>query len=79
LKGKPVLVVTSSPGMSGGSRAQGQLRQTFAGTLSRLVTVPEVLVPQVHTKIQDGRLTEPTSLKFVVDAVDALLAETRKR
>lgn len=79
LKGKPVLVITSSPGTSGGSRAQGQLRQTFAGTLSRLIAVPEVLVPQVHTKIQDGRLAEPTSLKFVVDAVDALLAETARR
>jgi chromate reductase len=78
LKGKPVLVVTSSPGASGGSRAQGQLRQTFAGTLSRLVPVPEVLVPQVQTKIQDGRLTEATALKFVVDSFDALLAEIRK-
>ena len=78
LKGKPVLVVTSSPGMSGGSRAQGQLRQTFAGTLSRIVAVPEVLVPQVHTKIQDGRLTEVTALKFVVDAFDALLAQIRR-
>jgi len=78
LKGKPVLVITSSPGTSGGSRAQAQLRQTFAGTLSRMVAVPEVLVPLVQTKIQDGRLSEPGSLKFVVDAVDALLAETRK-
>jgi chromate reductase len=76
LKGKPVLVITSSPGMSGGARAQSQLRQTFAGTLSRIVAVPEVLVPQVQMKIQDGRLTDAASLKFIVDAFDALLAET---
>jgi chromate reductase len=79
LKGKPVLVVTSSPGMSGGARAQGQLRQTFAGTLSRIVAVPEVLVPQVHTKVQEGRFTDAASLKIVVDAFDALLAEVRKQ
>jgi chromate reductase, NAD(P)H dehydrogenase (quinone) len=78
LKGKPVLVITSSPGTSGGARAQGQLRQTFGGTLSRIVAVPEVLVPLVHTKIQEGRLTEPASLKFVIDAFDALLAEIRR-
>lgn len=78
LKGKPVLVITSSPGTSGGSRAQGQLRQTLAGTLSRLVPVPEVLVAMVHTKVQEGRLTDAASLKFITDAFDALLAEARR-
>jgi hypothetical protein len=33
----------------------------------------------VQTKIQDGRLTDPTSLKFVLEAFDALLAEIRRR
>jgi chromate reductase len=79
LKDKPVLIIASSPGMIGGARAYAQLRQTLAGTLSRVVAVPEVLVSQVHTKIQDGRLTDPTSLKFMLDALDALVAEIRGR
>ena len=78
LKGKPVLVVTSSPGLTGGARAQAQLRQTLAATLSRVIAVPEVLIPQVQAKIQDGRLADASTLKFVVQAFDALLEEIKK-
>jgi chromate reductase len=75
LKDKPVLVISTSPGLLGGVRAQAQLRQTLCGTLSRLVVVPEVAIAQVAGKIQDGRLVEPATLQFVKDGVDALLAE----
>jgi chromate reductase, NAD(P)H dehydrogenase (quinone) len=78
LKGKPVLIMTSSPGLVGGARAQAQLRQTLAGTLSRVVVAPEVTIGQVHTKIHEGRLTDASSLKFMLEAFDALLAEIRK-
>jgi chromate reductase len=77
LKDKPVLIMTSSPGMTGGVRAQGQLRQTLAATLSRVIAVPEVLISQVQTKIQDGRFIDATSLKFMLEAFDVLLAEIR--
>ncbi len=79
LKDKPVLIMTSSPGMLGGARAQAQLRQTLAATLSRVVAVPEVVIAQVQAKVQDGRLTDATSLKFMLDAFDTLLAEVRER
>jgi chromate reductase len=75
LKGKPVLTMTTSPGIGGGVRAQAQLRQTLAGTLSRLVATPEVLVAAVHTKVDGHRLTDATSLKFMTEAFDVLLAE----
>lgn len=77
LKGKPVLIVTSSPGVLGGVRAQAQLRQTLVATLSRIVVVPEVVIPSVAAKVHDGRLTDEASLKFLMDAFDALLAEAR--
>lgn len=79
LKGKPVLVLTSSPGMAGGARAHAQLRQTLGATLSHIIAVPEVLIAQVQAKIQDGRLADPISLRFVLEAFDALLAEIRRR
>jgi chromate reductase len=63
--------------MTGGVRAQGQLRQTLAATLSRVIAVPEVLISQVQTKIQDGRFIDVTSLKFMLEAFDVLLAEIR--
>jgi chromate reductase len=75
LKGKPVLTMTTSPGIGGGVRAHAQLRQTLAGTLSRLVATPEVLIAAVHTKVDGDRLTDATSLKFMVEAFDLLLAE----
>jgi chromate reductase, NAD(P)H dehydrogenase (quinone) len=78
LKGKPVLILTSSPGILGGVRAQAQLRQTLAATLSRVIAAPEVVIAQVQSKIQDGRLTDATSLKFMLEAFDALLAEIRR-
>jgi chromate reductase, NAD(P)H dehydrogenase (quinone) len=73
LKDKPVLIVTSSPGLVGGVRAQGQLRQTLAATLSRVITVPEVVISQVNKKVQEGRLVDPASLKFMLEAFDVLL------
>jgi len=79
LKDKPVLIITNSPGLLGGVRAQAQLRQTLVATLSRVIAVPEVVIAQVQTKIQDGRLSDPTSLKFMLEGLDALLAEIRRR
>lgn len=78
LKDKPVLIITNSPGLLGGVRAQAQLRQTLAATLSRVVAAPEVVVAQVGTKIKDGRLTDATALKFMLDGLDGLLAEIRR-
>jgi chromate reductase, NAD(P)H dehydrogenase (quinone) len=77
LKGKPVLAMTTSPGIGGGVRAHTQIRQTLAGTLSRLVAAPEVLVAAVNTKVDGHRLTDATSLKFMTEAFDLLLAEIR--
>jgi chromate reductase, NAD(P)H dehydrogenase (quinone) len=77
LKDKPVLIMTSSPGMVGGARAYAQLRQTLCGTLSRVIAVPEVLISHVQSKIHGGRLTDEASLKFMADAFDALLAQIR--
>jgi chromate reductase len=75
LRGKPVLIITSSPGMLGGVRAQIQLRETFSGTLARVVAAPEVVITQVATKIQDGRLTHASTLLVMKDAFELLLAE----
>jgi chromate reductase len=67
--------MTTSPGIGGGVRAQAQIRQTLAGTLSRVVAAPEVLVAAVHTKVDVDRLIDATSLKFMTEAFDLLLAE----
>jgi len=78
LRGKPVLIVTSSPGMVGGARAQEQLRQTLTATLSQVIAVPEVLISQVHSKVHAGRLTDATSLRFLLEAFEVLLTEIHR-
>jgi chromate reductase len=75
LKDKLALILSASPAFTGGARAQAQLRQTLAGTLSRVVPAPEVVIASVHTKVQDGRLTDPATLRFSLEAIDALLRE----
>ncbi|AUW60123.1 NADPH-dependent FMN reductase [Sphingobium sp. SCG-1] len=75
LKGKPVLIISSSPGLTGGVRAQAQARQTFAATLSRVIAHPEVVITEVYQKVVEGALVDETALAFTTAALDALLAE----
>jgi chromate reductase len=75
LKGKPVLVMTSSPAFTGGVRAQAQLREALGGTLSRVISRPQVVIAGVNGKIEDGRLTDPATLTFALEAIDDLIAE----
>lgn len=78
LKDKPVLVVTSSPAFTGGVRAQQQLREAFAATLSRSVPGPEVVIGQVHTKIAEGRLVDRPTLDFLAASCGGLFAEIER-
>lgn len=75
LKGKPVLIVTSSPAFTGGVRAQAQLREALVSALARPVVAAEVVIGQVHHKIAEGRLIDQISIDFALGAYDALFAE----
>ena len=79
LKGKPVLLISSSPGFTGGTRAHAQLRETLASTLSRVVVHPPVVIAGVHDKVKDGRLVDEPNLKFALGAVAALVEEILAR
>ncbi len=74
LKGKPCVVMTSSPAGTGGVRAHEQVHKTLIACLSEVVPTPEVCIPKVHEKLTDGRLTDDTSLKLAVETVEALIA-----
>jgi len=75
LKHKPVAIMTASPSFVGGARAQVQLRQTLAATLSRVAVRPEVVISNAGEKVRDGRLVDEASLRFVMNLMDALLLE----
>jgi chromate reductase len=75
LKGKPVLIMSSSPAFTGGLRAQAQLREAFASTLSRVVVHPPVVIAGVHEKVKEGRLVDESNIKFALDAIAALVGD----
>ena len=77
LKGKPVLLMTSSPGYVGGARAHAQMQETLASVLARVVLRPQVVIAGVTQKIADGKLADATTVGFCLQAIDDLLAEIR--
>jgi len=77
LKGKHVLIMSSSPAFTGGLRAQAQLREAFASTLSRVVVHPPVVIAGVHEKIKEGRLVDESNIRFALDAIAALVTDIR--
>jgi chromate reductase len=79
LKGKPFLVVTSSPATTGGARAQYQLRETLVSALARPVSTPEIVVGGVAGKIVDGRFNDPVVIEFALNGYAAMFEEIERR
>jgi len=75
LKGKPVLIVTSSPAFTGGVRAQYQIRETVVSALARPVATPEIVIGNVAGKILDGRFDDPDGIAFALAGLETMLAE----
>ena len=75
LKGKPVLIVTSSPAFTGGVRAQYQIRETIVSALARPVATPEIVIGLVHTKIVDGLFHDPATIDFMLGGLATMFDE----
>jgi chromate reductase len=71
--GKPVALETSSPSLFGGLRAQLHLRHMFVYLDGRVLNKPEVIIPQVNTKIDaaTGELTDPATRGFIAEQLKA--------
>lgn len=75
LKGKPVLVMSASPGALGGARAHYQIRETLGSVMARVVVRPPVTIAAAAEKIRDGRLVHEPTIAFVLEAVRDLERE----
>jgi chromate reductase len=73
LTGKPVLTVTESPAFTGGARAHAPLNEVLLAIGARITPRPQAVIPAVHEKITDGRLSDPEVLTFLSAGVDDLL------
>ena len=78
--GKPVAIQSASPSLFGGLRAQLHLRHIFVFLDARALTKPEVIIPQVNTKIDPstGELTDPATRGFLADQLSAFAAFARR-
>jgi chromate reductase, NAD(P)H dehydrogenase (quinone) len=71
--GKPIALESSSPSLFGGIRAQLHLRHVFVYLDGRVLNKPEVIIPQVNTKIDaaTGELTDSATRGFIADQLTA--------
>lgn len=77
--GKAALIVSSSPGTTGGVRAQHQTREALSAVGAHVVSHPHVAIAGVHEKVKDGKLVDRGALDYTLGALDALIAEIRVR
>ncbi|MEU4211026.1 NADPH-dependent FMN reductase [Streptomyces sp. NPDC026206] len=72
---KPVAVVTASPSMTGGARAQAWLRETLQ-VMSARVLPHELRIPCATVKITNGRVTDEETLTGLRSVLADLTRET---
>ena len=79
--GKPIALESGSPSLFGGLRAQLQLRHMFVYLDGRMLNKPEVIIPQINTKIDaaTGELTDPATRGFIADQLKAFADFARMR
>jgi chromate reductase, NAD(P)H dehydrogenase (quinone) len=77
---KPIALESASQGLWGGLRAQLALRQMFVFLDGRVVSKPEIIIPQVQTKVDPatGELTDPATRGFIADQLKAFAAFVRR-
>ena len=77
--GKPVAVISASPGLFGGIGAQDQLKHVLLALNTRLVTQPQVIVTSAHQKIdQDANILDPNTKQFATQLITNLVNFTRR-
>jgi chromate reductase, NAD(P)H dehydrogenase (quinone) len=77
---KPIALETASQGLWGGLRAQLALRQMFVYLDGRVLSKPEIIIPQVQAKVDPttGELTDPATRGFIADQLKAFAAFARR-
>lgn len=75
LAGKPVSIMTGSPGPIAGARAQYHLRQIMVFLDAMVFTKPEIMVGGINTKVdvEAGTVIDEVTRKFVGDHLQAFV------
>ena len=78
-RGKPVLIITSASGGTGGVRAQYQLRETLVSMLAHVVSGREILLSGVENRIRDNKFTDADTVRVLTRGIHALRADVLSR
>jgi chromate reductase len=77
--GKPVAIMSASPGIIGGLRAQYHLRQILVSLNMNAVNMPEIIVASADKKIdENGNLTDEETRKRIKQLLESLIGWTEK-
>jgi chromate reductase len=76
---KPALFCTISPGALGGVRAQYQMRETLSSMLCEVVPMPEIVIPHVHKKCENGVFTDKATIDFISNSIGCLIRAVEVR
>ncbi len=70
---KAVGIISASPSLLGGVRAQYHLRQILVAVNAMVMNIPEVVITQVNTKFDETEnLTDEKTTEFLNKFIDAL-------
>lgn len=70
----PTLIMSASMSATAGVRAQGQLKQVLAGTLTPVFPCPEFAIASAHTCFSDGKLTDQETQQKLQQLVSDFIA-----
>jgi len=77
--GKPVAIMSASPGIIGGLRAQYHLRQILVSLNMHAVNIPEIIVASANKKIdENGNLTDKETRKRIKQLLESLIDWTER-
>lgn len=78
LNGKPLAIMSASPSVFGGMRAQYHLRQVCVVLNLLPINKPEVFIANANTKFdQNGKLTDETSRDKIAELLKSLVEKAR--
>jgi len=78
-EGKPVAIMSASPGTLGGARAQYHLRQVLVSLNMHAINRPEVIVASADEKIDEkGNLADEKTRKKIMQLLENLVDWTKK-
>jgi chromate reductase len=78
LQNKPVLIISNSPGFTGGVRALAQMNETLLAIAAVILPGRQIVIGGVADKIKDGKFVDKTNLTFALAAMHRLIELCRQ-